>query len=93
MRIIWDEKGLLFIPLREEVKRKVEEQVAKIDPSKLENLREYEVYGDEIVLEEPDSMEGQYVKIVKHKGKFMLVAGNWEHEFREEYYVAEVRFS
>ena len=36
-------------------------------------LREYKVY--EIVLEESDPMEGRYVKVVKHEGKFMLVAG------------------
>ena len=88
MQVVWNEEGLKKIPLSEEVKKKVEEQVKKLSLEEIEKLGEYEETGDEYVLPEPDPYEGLYVKIVKHKGKYKLVAGIWEHAYREEYYVA-----
>ena len=79
------------IHLDESIKRKVEEQVEKIDLEKVRGFGEYEETGDEYILPEPNPYEGFFVKIVKHEGKLMVVAGQWEHGgYIEEYYVGEV---
>ena len=80
-----------WIHLDESVKRKVEEQVEKMDLEKIKGFGEYEETGDEYVLPEPDPYEGLFVKVVKHEGKLMVVAGQWKHGgYVEEYYVGEV---
>jgi len=80
-----------WIRLDESVKRRIEEQVEKMDLERVEGFREYEETGDEYVLLEPDLHEGLFVKIVKHEGKLMVVAGQWEHGgYVEEYYVGEI---
>ncbi|HDN17724.1 MAG: hypothetical protein DRJ51_03260 [Thermoprotei archaeon] len=81
----------IWIPLEEDIKRRVEEQIGKMDLEKVRGFREYEETGDEYILPEPNPYEGLFVKVVKHEGKLMVVAGQWEHGgYVEEYYVGEV---
>ena len=89
MHIIWDEEALNYIYLSEEVKRKIEEWVKSLSEKELEKLEEYEETGDAIVCPtvDFDSEGGLAIKVVKHNGKFMLVAGVYGCSFGEEYYV------
>jgi len=77
MRVRWHPDP----PLRldEGVRRRVEEQLRRLDPSSLRGLGEYEETGDAVLLPEPDPLEGLYVKVVRRGGRLELVAGLWEH--------------
>jgi len=92
IKIKWDEKALKSIyPLKfidDKVKRKVEEEVAKLDVYELTKLREYEETWDEYVLREPNLMMGILVKIVKHKGSLKLIARIFGYP--EEYFIGEI---
>ena len=93
VRIKWIEEALSHIHLSDNVKRRVEEWVKELRREKLERLREYEETGDALVcpLIDPYREGGLLVKIVKHKGRYMVAAGLVEHGgFVEEYYVAEI---
>jgi len=80
-----------WIHLDENVKKRIEKQVKKVNLEKIRGFGEYEETGDEYVLLKPDPYEGLFVKVVKHEGKLMIVAGLWEHGgYVEEYYVGEI---
>jgi len=57
----------------------------------LKKLGEYEVTGDSIICPyiDPYIEGGKVVKIVKHKGKYMITAGIYDQGgYTEEYYIA-----
>ena len=58
---------------------RIKEQVEKIDLEKIRGFGEYKEIGDEYVLPEPNPYKGLFVKVVKHEGKLIVVAGQWEH--------------
>ena len=91
MRIKWLKEGLEMIPLDEELKKKIEKWAAEVDPEELKKLGEYEDTGDSIMcpLIDPYVEGGKVVKIVKHRGKYMVTAGIYEQGgYAEEYYIA-----
>lgn len=93
MKIKWLKEGLEMIPLGEDLKNKIENWAAEVDPEELKKLGEYENTGDSIVcpLIDPYLEGGKVVKIVKHHGKYMVTAGIYEHRgYAEEYYIAEL---
>ena len=92
MRVRWLREGLEMIPLSEDVRRRVEEWVSRLKPEELRLLREYEETGDALVcpLVDPYEEGGLVVKLVRHKGMYMVVAGIYEGGRVEEYYVGEI---
>ena len=90
VKVIWDEDAVKMIFVNEELKKKIENYIAKVKVEELLNLKEYEVVGDEHIIPVIDPSEGSYIKIVKHKGKFKLIAGIWEHGYAEEFFIGEL---
>ena len=80
MRIKWLKEGLEMIPLDEELKKKIEKWAAEVDPEELKIV---------CPLIDPYVEGGKVVKIVKHRGKYMVTAGIYEQGgYAEEYYIA-----
>jgi len=77
--------------LSEDIRQVITHEISRLDFGEVERLNEYEETGDAILLPRPNIYEeGIYAKVVKHKDKIMLIIGQGEHDFVEEYYVAEV---
>jgi len=88
MKVIW--YGRANILLKERIKGIIVRQLRKIPTNRLARLREYEETGDAIQLDRPRPEEGVIIKVVRHKGKLVLVAELYEHGYSEEYYVGEL---
>ncbi len=87
VRLRWFPEAMLS----EDIKQAITHEISRLDFEEIERLNEYEESGDAILLPRPDIYkEGIYAKVVKHRGRIMLVIGQGEHDFVEEYYVAEV---
>mgnify|MGYP000518807477 CR=1 FL=1 len=88
MKIVWNEEALKMIYISEELRKRIEKQVFKLNLKDLERLREYEEIGDAIILKEPGLYEegGLLIKVVKHKGEIKLVAGVYEVVYAEEHF-------
>jgi len=85
VRITWLERDMT-LNLSQDLVRKALETLEALNVAEL-RLEEYDETGDHVLLAEAYP---NYIKLVRHAGKYMIIAGLWRQTYAEEVYVALV---
>ncbi|MCD6357296.1 MAG: hypothetical protein J7L75_01820 [Thermoproteales archaeon] len=83
VRITWLEQGMTLCLSSDLVNRALR-ALEELNIAELE-LREYDETGDHVMLAEAYP---NYIKLVRHAGRYMVIAGLWRQSRAEEVYVA-----